>query len=125
MPRAIVLPMRLDDYGRVVSSTLPDRVWADRVRTVLSTTVGERVMRPDYGSRIPYGLMEAMAELPQLIEDAVRVAFLKFLPSLTLNSVQVLEEYGGETMLEISYSIPGNPEPQSVLTPYGGEEVNV
>ena len=125
MPRAIVLPMRLDDYGRVVSSSLPERVWADRVRTVINTTVGERAMRPDYGSRIPYGLMESIAELPQLVEDAVRVAFVRFLPTLTLISARVIEEFGAEASLEITYSIPGNSEPQSVLTPYGGAEVNV
>lgn len=125
MPRAIVLPMRIDDYGRVVSSSLPERVWADRVRTVLNTTVGERVMRPDYGSRIPYGLMESMQELPQLVEDAVRVSFVKFLPTLTLHSVRVIEEYDAESFLEVSYSIPGESDPQSVLTPYGGGDTNV
>lgn len=126
MPRAIVLPMRIDDYGRVVTSTLPERVWADRVKTVLNTTAGERVMQPEWGSRIPYGVMESMQELPQLVEDSIRTAFIKFLTPLSLDRVLVIEEEDGEIMLEVVYSIPGGTRPQTVLTPYGGgREVNV
>lgn len=70
--------------------------------------------------------MGSMQELPQLVEDAVKDAFVKFLPSLTLEQVLLIEEEDGEASMEIVYAIPGGTRPQVVLAPYGGgREVNV
>lgn len=127
MPIAISLPMRVDDYGRIVTTTSPERIWADRVRTVIATTVGERVMRPEYGSRIPQGLFQEIPEMPDLIEDAVRVAFTRYLPSLRLDAVVLIEddEEYGEVTMEIVYSIPNGRQSQVLSLPYGSAEVNV
>lgn len=128
MPVAISLPMRVDDFGRIVSASAQEKVWADRVRTVIGTTVGERVMRPDFGTRIPYGLLDSVPELPQLIEDSVSVAFLKFLPTLQLASVTLFEEIeedSTEVSMVIVYAIPGASEPSVLTMPYGGDQINV
>lgn len=127
MPVAISLPMRVDDYGRIVMTSAMEKIWADRVRTVVSTTVGERVMRPDYGSRIPQGLFQEIPEMPDLIEDAVRVAFTRFLPALRLDAVVLREEdeANGEVTMEIVYSVPNGRQSQILSLPYGSAEVNV
>ena len=127
MPIAISLPMRVDNYGRIVTTSSPERIWADRVRTVIATTVGERVMRPEYGSRIPQGLFQEIPEMPDLIEDAVRVAFTRYLPSLRLDAVVLVEddEEYGEVTMEIVYSIPNGRQSQVLSLPYGSAEVNV
>jgi phage baseplate assembly protein W len=127
MPVAISLPMRVDDYGRVVATYATERIWADRVRSVIATTAGERVMRPEYGSRIPQGLLEEIPEMPDLIEDAVKVAFTRWLPDLRLDAVLLIEEDEefGEVTMEVVYSIPNGRESQVLSLPYGSAEVNV
>lgn len=126
MPVAIGLPMRVDDYGQVVTSTTLERIWADRVRSVLNTTVGERTMRPEFGSRIPMGLLDSIPEIPQLVEDAVGAAFARHLPTLRLISVNLIytDEENGEIGLDVAYAVPGSVNPASVLVPYQNGYIN-
>jgi phage baseplate assembly protein W len=106
--RAISLPFRFDGYGRVASTTDMTRVWADRVRTVVSTQPGERVMRPDYGCPMPESLFEAMVSVPELVESDVVVAFEKWLPALKFDRLDLNyeDEANGEIEVNLAYDIP-------------------
>lgn len=127
MAVAISLPMRVDEYGRTVVSVSPERIWADRVRCVIATTVGERVMRPDFGSRIPMGLMDAIPELPDMIRDAVASAFDRHLRSLQLISVDFVysDEENGEIEMQVNYGIPFLSKQYQMNFPYQSGSMNV
>lgn len=105
---AISLPFRIDGYGRVGSTTDPSKIWADRVRSVIMTNVGERLMRPGFGSTVAEEVYDTLDEIPELTYAAVAQAFSDFLPRLQFNDVQVVseDEQNGEISLEILYTLP-------------------
>lgn len=105
---AISLPFRIDGYGRVASTSSELKIWADRVRTVMTTFAGERVMRPAWGSDVPADLFEAIEETPTLLFDDIRAAFQDYLPSLNLVDVVVVDqdEENGSVELEVLYQVP-------------------
>lgn len=105
---AISLPFRIDGYGRVTSTTDPSKIWADRVRHVLLTSFGERLMRPGFGSSVTEEVYDIIDEIPELTYDAVGRAFADFLPRLQFNDVSLIseDEENGIISLEVSYTLP-------------------
>ena len=105
---AISLPFRIDGYGRVASTTDPSKIWADRVRSVLMTTFGERIMRPGFGSSVAEEVYDILDEVPELTYSAVSQAFSDFLPRLQFNDVQIVSEVEGDgtISLEVIYTLP-------------------
>jgi phage baseplate assembly protein W len=113
---AISLPFRFDSYGRVAVTQDPRKVWADRVRSVLTTYVGERVMRPEWGSDLPANIFAAIEDEPSLVAVDVEAAFTEYLPFAELEDVVLVEEdeENGEVTLEVIYRIPRiSPDPLS------------
>jgi phage baseplate assembly protein W len=106
--RAISLPFRVDGYGRVAATSDPSRIWADRVRSVVSTNPGERVMRPTFGCPMPENLFEAMSTVPEVVESDVSKAFVDWLPLLSFGGLDVNHEsdQNGEIEVNLSYTVP-------------------
>lgn len=104
--RAISLPFRLDGFGKVASTTDPARIWADRVRTVMSTHLGERVMRSSFGAGLPANLFDVAESAPDSLRADIAAAFNKWLPALTLEDVAIKENFEGEISIEVFYSLP-------------------
>ena len=108
---AMTLPFTISAYGSVAQTTDQNKIWADRVRSVVGTLVGERVMRPKFGSNIPQNIFENESDkqstLAAKLEDEIDGVFAKFLPLLTLNSVQVsFDDFENVVTAEIIYSLP-------------------
>lgn len=105
---AISLPFRIDGYGRVATTSSDLKIWADRVRAVVTTFTGERLMRPAYGTELPADLFTAIEDAPSLIYNDIQTAFQDYLPSLTLVDVVLVQEdeANGTVELEIQYQIP-------------------
>lgn len=105
---AISLPFRIDGYGRVASTSDPNKIWADRVRSVLMTSIRERLMRPQFGSEVTAEVYDILDEAPELTYEAVASAFVEYLPRLTLNDVVLVseDEQNGVVSLEVSYTLP-------------------
>lgn len=105
---AISLPFRIDGYGRVATTSNDLKIWADRVRSVVTTFVGERVMRPAWGTEVPADLFSAIEDAPSLVYNDIQVAFQDYLPSLTLVDVVLVDEdeANGTLELEIQYQVP-------------------
>lgn len=104
---AISLPFSISPYGKVADTTSQTKVWADRVRSVLGTLIGERVMRPRFGSRIPLEVFETSTVAVQQVKEAVFNAFAEFLPLLTLVSVNVtFDDTESLISAEVIYSLP-------------------
>lgn len=104
---AIALPFGLDNYGNVRKTYDQSKIWADRVRSVIGTLRGERVMRAAFGTRIPTHTFDNDAVATENVTREVRGAFSSFLPKLRLTEVNVsFDDDTASVQLEILYELP-------------------
>lgn len=105
--KAISLPFSIDSFGKISTTTDQAKIWADKVRSVLGTSIRERVMRPTFGTLIPFSLFNSIDNAVDEIEDEVRRAFSKQLQLLSLSSVDVQQDvYTNELKITVVYSLP-------------------
>jgi len=104
---AISLPFKINDFGNVATATSQSKIWADRVKTVIGTSVGERVMRVNYGTKIPVNFFENVSLVADNITEQVTQAFFNYLPELELDeTIVVIDEALGVVTAEIKYLLP-------------------
>jgi len=105
--KAISLPFSIDSFGKIGTTTDQTKIWADKVRSVLGTSIRERVMRPTFGTLIPFSLFNSIDNAVEEIEDEVKRAFSKQLQLLSLSRVLV-EQISPTNDLKITvvYSLP-------------------
>ena len=106
---AISLPFSIDPYGKVRSTTDQSKIWADRVRSVLGTTIRERVLRPTFGTLIPFALFNTETGAIAQVQAEVSKAFSQQLPLLNLDTVNVtVDQYTNVLTVEAIYGLPNN-----------------
>lgn len=104
---AISLPFSVNAYGRIGVTTEQSKIWQDRVRSVVGTYLGERVMRPNFGADIVDAVFENSGEADLIIQNEIRKAFEKYLPTLSLTEVITnYDENTGNIEAEVVYSLP-------------------
>jgi phage baseplate assembly protein W len=108
--RAISLPFSIDSYGNVASTKDQSKIWADKVRSVVGTTVGERIMRADFGTNIPYATFNGKELVAEITRQELFASFAKFLPSLTLQNVVVTVSEDSYVYAEVIYALPNQQE---------------
>lgn len=108
--KAISLPFSIDSYGNVASTKDQSKIWADKVRTVVGTTVGERIMRPDFGTNIPYATFSGRELVAEITRQELFSSFLKFLPALTLQNVEVTVSEDSYVYADVTYALPNQEE---------------
>jgi len=107
--RAISLPFSIDPYGRVSATQLQSKIWSDKVKSVLGTTLRERVMRPNFGTLIPYSLFNSETSAVAEITSEVNSAFVGQLPLLSLQKVNVTsDQYSNVLTVEVIYGLPNS-----------------
>lgn len=107
--KAISLPFLIDPYGRVASTQSQSKIWSDKVKSVLGTTLRERVMRPNFGTLIPYSLFNTENTAAVEIESEVTKAFTEQLALLTLEKVNVNSDlYTNVLTIEVIYGLPND-----------------
>lgn len=107
--KAISLPFLIDPYGRVSSTQSQSKIWSDKVKSVLGTTLRERVMRPNFGTLIPYSLFNTESTASAEIESEVIKAFTEQLPLLNLEKVNVIsDQYTNVLTIEVIYGLPND-----------------
>ena len=105
--KAISFPFTLDPFGKVTSTTTQTKIYQDRVLTLLSTAIGERPMRPTYGTNISAAMFENQGNVEKAINQAVRSAIGIWIPELTVEQVNVtgfLED--GKVSVEVNVTLP-------------------
>jgi phage baseplate assembly protein W len=113
--KAIALPFSIDSYGKVNSTQSQSKIWSDRVKSVLGTSLRERVMRPNFGTLIPYTLFNSETEATAQIQSEVEKAFAQKLDLLTLQQTNVTSDiYTNTLTVEVIYGLP-NDEVTSTL----------
>lgn len=107
--KAVALPFSIDSYGKIASTQDQSKIWADRVRSVIGTSIRERVMRPTFGTLIPFALFETDSTAESQITIEVSQAFTQQLPLLTLQNVTIkVDDYTNVLNVEVIYALPNN-----------------
>ena len=106
----IALPFSFTASGAINVTNKESKTWSDRVITAIMTKVGERVMRPKYGSNIPATVFENETEAISIIERETPGIFSRWLPDLTLLSVAArleTNELADNTLsISVEYLLP-------------------
>ena len=107
--KALSLPFSVDSYGKIAVTTDQSKIWADRVRSVLGTMLRERVMRPTFGTVIPYSLFNGEDSAVNEVKMEVTKAFNTQLQLLTLEKTNVtIDQYTNVMSIEVIYALPNN-----------------
>lgn len=102
--KAISLPFSFDSSGAVGYTSDEAKIWQDRVVLMLMTRLGERIMRPTYGSEIQTYLFENYEGASGSIKKSVSVAFSKWLPQLELLKVDAYsDKLDGYLIIDVFY----------------------
>jgi phage baseplate assembly protein W len=113
---SLALPFSLDSSGNIRITSDQSTIWSNRVRSAVGTALGERVMRPTYGTEVPRLLFDTTTAMEEGISMEVGKVFSASLPLLTLNSVEsVLNERDGTLTAEINYSLPNKQDATTVV----------
>jgi phage baseplate assembly protein W len=105
--KAITFPFTIDPFGVVNTSTSQEKIYQDRVLTLLSTAVGERPMRATYGTDIASALFETQGDATKAIETAIRTAMRTWLPELTVETIDIRSvDDTGKMQVNLSLVLP-------------------
>jgi len=107
--KTLSLPFSIDSFGKVSVTQDQSKIWADRVRSVLGTAIRERVMRPTFGTLIPFAIFENENTAIAEIKVEVEKAFAEQLPLLNLQTTTVsIDEYTNVLNVDVVYGLPNN-----------------
>lgn len=104
---AISLPFKIDALGKVGATVDQSKIWADRVRSVIGTALGQRVFRPEFGCNAALSVFNSEELVLRLIEEDITFAFQSHLPILVLDGVTA--EVDPDTLVinvDVSYQTP-------------------
>lgn len=92
----------------------------DNLFILISTTVGERIMRPDYGSSFKKLIYEPIdTTFATYITDQIRNAVLYFEPRIRLDDVEYEQDAeGGKVNVKINFTIKGNNTRSNIVYPF-------
>ena len=105
--KTLSLPFSIDTSGAIGTTTEQSKIWADRVRSVLGTSIRERVMRPTFGTLIPFSLFNNIENAFAEIKEEVTRAFSKQLSLLTLKNTEIEQDpYNNSLSITVTYALP-------------------
>jgi phage baseplate assembly protein W len=98
-------PVQVDSAGNIATSAFEQDI-REAIRIILSTTKGERTMRPDFGCGIHDFVFDSMSTTTiGLIESSVREALIRWEPRIELLNIRVSTEAAevGQLLVGIDY----------------------
>jgi len=105
--KAISYPFKIDTFGRLTSTEDVSKIYLDKLYTLLSTMVGSRPMRPDYGLDIRRALYENGNDEKAAILYAINQAVRKWLPMLKIEQIDVTDtSINGESTVSVQVNLP-------------------
>lgn len=113
----IVFPLVLDSKGAIASTSDLPHIWRQRVYAVISTYVGQRVMRPTFGSKALDMVFETEQTLAFVANGVVNRAFSEHLPDFRVVSVEVGDEFrsSGQFQVTITFANPSGGTDQATV----------
>ena len=107
---SIDLPFRFDAAGGVASTSDEAKTWSNRIVAVLMTRPSERLIRPQFGSRITEVIFENEQEAAAMAQKEIPAAFSRWLPDLTLlhasASIEKNELEENTLVISVEYLLP-------------------
>lgn len=113
-------PVRTDAVG-AIALVSREREIEESIRLILGTAVGERPMRPEFGSRIhEYVFAPADATTAGLIAYDVRRSLLRWEPRIDVADVDVAPDPDEPSTLYITieYTVPRTNDPRNLVFPF-------
>lgn len=105
MSTAISLPFAFTEYGAVGATEDPAKIWQDRVAAAVMTGLGERVMRPTFGSEVGKAVGESVNDAIVIVRQSIEVAFGRWLKDLSLLGVSgYIDPYDDYLVIQIKYN---------------------
>jgi phage baseplate assembly protein W len=93
--------------GATMTTTDYRVIWKDRVYIAVLTNIGERVMRPTYGTRVLDSVFQTAETAKALVAESIATAFSVNLKPLSLIKVNPsYNENSGELSVNIEYRLP-------------------
>lgn len=119
---AISYPFSFDVRGNVLTAASQDALWKDRVFLAVSTSLGERVMRPTYGIGSADELFDGQTAADERLRRDITSLFSESFPLLVLREIVTsYDEKLATLSIDISYTLPNQEE---VSTSIGLVNVN-
>jgi phage baseplate assembly protein W len=107
--QSVNYPFQLDSFGRIVSTADTNKIYTDRLLTLLSTPTNSRPMMPNYGTDIARSLYETGGQAATAIKESIRRAVALYLPELEIKALRISDTYSDGTLnVELSVGFPDN-----------------
>lgn len=107
--KTIAFPFKIDGNGNVNYTTSQDTIWADRIRAVIGTLYGERVMVQNFGTRVPSYVFSNQSTVSERIKQEIDQAVFQWLPKITVTQVEVGQiQLDGSVEVTLFYTLPNN-----------------
>ena len=90
MSISISYPYTTDGFGVVKPTTNVNKIYLDRVLTLLSTNVGQRPMLPEYGTDIEKALFENNNDFESAVNQAVKDALARWIPDVSVAEIKIV-----------------------------------
>ena len=118
MSLAISLPFSFNVNGGVSYTSSQQKILQDRVVLVVMTLLGERVMRPTYGTNARGVVFENTDAAITMAKQQIGVGFSKWLPYLKLLRVDssVDSDNTLNLVIQYNYGVSSNPETVTIKT---------
>lgn len=100
-------PVRLNDRGRFAQATDTDVIEAS-IRLILSTSIGERLMRPDFGSTLSSFVFKPINEENRAkMSSAVNEALQRWEPRIKVSQISVTPSQADRAtvLIDVEYRI--------------------
>ena len=110
---------RYSGMSRDTGMTLTDAAHISQsIRDILTTPVGSRVMRRDYGSLLSMLLDQPQNQALRLqIMSACYMAILKWEPRVRLTSITTARQFNGQMVVDVTGQITDTGESRSLTIP--------
>jgi phage baseplate assembly protein W len=113
-------PPQVDQGGRIALA-VRDQEIDQAIRLILGTAVGERPMRPEFGSRLhEYLFAAADATTAGLIAHDVRRSLDRWEPRIVVHDVEVTIDTNEPSLLyiDITYAVRSSNNPRNLVFPF-------
>ncbi len=100
-------PVQVDENGRIAMSQYEEDI-REAVRIILLTSLGERVMRPEFGAGLHDFVFETMSATNiGSIQTAIQNGLIEWEPRIELLTVNVTPDQGkiGKLLIDIDYRV--------------------
>ena len=113
-------PPTFDNVSGTTAMSTGEQDINESLHILLSTSLGERIMRPDYGCNLKDYVFDAMnVSMESYIKKLVEDAIIYFEPRITLNKVTVdFRDTEGVMWIKVDYNIDATNSRANYVYPY-------